>query len=59
MRASRKYNIKAYERINYVLPKGGKALIVTAAERERLSANAFLKVAVDGKISSQDQEQDP
>ena len=49
-RASRKYNDKAYERINFVIPKSEKPIITDAAAQRGMSVNAFILAAVKEKI---------
>lgn len=51
-RASRKYNDKAYERINFVIPKGEKPIITDAAAQRGMSVNAFILAAVKEKIET-------
>ena len=49
--ASRRYNAKAYDRIEFTVPKGGKAAIMAAAEAVSMSVNAFVKAAINEKIT--------
>ena len=49
--ASRRYNEKAYDRIEFTVPKGGKATIIAAAKAVSMSVNAFVKAAIDEKIA--------
>lgn len=37
-----KYNAKAYDRVNLVVPKGQKALITTYAQEKGLSLNGYI-----------------
>lgn len=55
-KANRKYNEKAYDRIEFTVPKGEKAEIAAAAQREGLSVNAFIKTAVKEKAERVMQE---
>jgi hypothetical protein len=55
-KANRKYNEKAYDRIEFTVPKGEKAEIAAAAERKGLSMNAFIKIAVREKIDQKGDE---
>ncbi len=41
-----KYNAKAYDRINFVVPKGQKDIIKAAAEAAGQSTNAYIVQAV-------------
>jgi len=50
-KANRRYNEKAYDRVEFTVPKGGKAAIVAAAESEGKSVNAFVKEAINEKIT--------
>jgi len=50
-KANRKYNEKAYDRVEFTVPKGEKAEIVAAAQCAGLSMNAFIKEAVKEKIA--------
>lgn len=50
-KANRKYNEKAYDRIEFTVPKGEKAEIAAAAKCVGLSMNAFIKEAVKEKIA--------
>ncbi|MCL2227505.1 MAG: antitoxin [Oscillospiraceae bacterium] len=49
--ASRRYNEKAYDRIEFTIPKGGKAEIIAAAKASSMSVNAFVKTAINEKIA--------
>ena len=42
----RKYNEKAYDRINLVVKKGQKDIIATHAERNSESVNSFINRAI-------------
>ena len=50
-RANRRYNEKAYDRIEFTVPKGGKSKVVAAAVAAGMSMNAFVKEAVSEKIA--------
>jgi len=50
-KASRKYNEKTYDRVEFTTPKGGKAAIAAAAKAASMSINAFVKAAIDEKIA--------
>ena len=53
-KASRKYNAKAYDRIEIIVPKGKKAIIqaaAVAATDEGMSVNAFINAAIDEKMA--------
>lgn len=45
-----RYNAKAYDRINLVVPKGQKDLIKTHAEARGESTNAFINRAINETI---------
>lgn len=49
-RASRKYNEKAYDRIELKVPKGKKAVIKGFAEKQNKSVNGFVNEAIDEKM---------
>jgi predicted HicB family RNase H-like nuclease len=46
-----KYNEKAYDRINLVVPKGQKAKIKEYAESKGISTNAFIVAAIEDAIN--------
>ena len=48
-----KWNEKAYDRINFVVPKGQKDVIKQAAEQARKSVNAFIWEAVQEKMEQE------
>lgn len=50
-KAKNKYSAKAYDRINYAVPKGKKEEYKRYAEKEGLSLNAFITEAIEEKIS--------
>ena len=45
-----KYNAKAYDRINFVVPKGQKDIIKAAAEAAGQSTNAYIVQAVRDRM---------
>ena len=49
-KAKNKYNAKAYDRLNIVVPKGRKASIQTHAEAQGESLNGFVNRAIDSQI---------
>jgi predicted HicB family RNase H-like nuclease len=49
--ANRRYNEKAYDRIEFTVPKGDKTGIAAAARAVNMSLNAFIKEAVKEKIN--------
>jgi uncharacterized protein (DUF1778 family) len=49
-RANRKYNEKAYDRIEFTVKKGQKAVIIAAAQAAGMSTNAFIKEALAEKM---------
>lgn len=49
-RANRKYNEKAYDRIEFTVKKGQKAVIIAAARSAGMSTNAFIKEALAEKM---------
>lgn len=49
-RANRKYNEKAYDRIELKVPKGKKAVIKDFAEKQNKSVNGFVNEAIDEKM---------
>lgn len=49
-KANRKYNEKAYDRIECTVPKGKKEEIATIARAAGMSLNAFIKEAIGEKI---------
>ena len=48
--ANRRWNEKAYDRVEFTVPKGEKAVIVEAAQKAGISMNAFIKEAVKEKM---------
>lgn len=49
--ANRRYNQKAYDRIEITVPKGDKERISQAAESAGMSVNAFVKEALSEHIA--------
>ena len=45
-----RYNAKAYDRINLVVPKGKKEIIENHARLHDKSVNAFINMAIDKLI---------
>lgn len=48
--AKNKYNAKAYDRINTIVPKGRKAELQAHAEQRGESLNGFINRAIDETI---------
>lgn len=48
--SKRKYNEKAYDRIQLVVKKGKKEIIKEAAENIGMTLNGFVNAAIDEKI---------
>lgn len=48
--SKRKYNEKAYDRIQLVVKKGKKEIIKEAAENVGMTLNGFVNAAIDEKI---------
>ena len=55
-RAHNKYNVKAYDRINFVVPKGEKTVIQEAAKVSGESLNAFILRAVRAQMEQVQKE---
>ena len=53
-KASRKYNQKAYDRIEITVPKGHKARIQAHAENRGLSVNQLIKGLLEREIGGED-----
>jgi len=51
IKANNKYNGKAYDRINIAVPKGRKAEIQTAADKQRQSVNGYVVQAVEERMA--------
>ena len=50
------FNAKNYDRINYTVEKGKRAIIKAAAERRGMSTNAFINAAVDAALAQEAKE---
>ena len=51
-----KYNTKAYDRINFVVPKGYKERIAVVAKANGESVNAYIKRLIDADLGNQAEE---
>ena len=51
---TRAFNEKAYDRLAITVPKGQKATIQAAADREKESVNSFVNKAVLARIGLED-----
>lgn len=51
--ASKRYNLKAYDRIEIMVPKGNREIIAQAAAAAGMSVNAFIKEAIEAQIAKQ------
>ncbi len=49
-KAQNKYISKAYDRINFTVPKGFKEVIQEAAEANGESVNGYIKKAIDQRM---------
>lgn len=49
--ANKRYNTKAYDRIEITVPKGDREKIAKAAESVGMSVNAFIKEALAERIA--------
>lgn len=54
IQANNRYNAKAYDRINIAIPKGLKATIQSAADREGESINGYVNKAILGRMGLQE-----
>lgn len=55
--ATARYNKKAYDRIDLVVPKGKRQMIKDFAKRKGMSTNSFINAAIDKAMSeAPDQE---
>jgi uncharacterized protein (DUF1778 family) len=54
IQANNRYNAKAYDRINIAIPKGQKATIQTAADREGESINGYVNKAILDRMGLQE-----
>ena len=52
-KANRKYNEKAYDRVEITVAKGDKDKIKAFAEEKGLSMNAFINAAIQEKIKKE------
>lgn len=50
--ANKRYNLKAYDRIEITVPKGNREIIAQAAAAG-MSVNAFIKEAIEAQIAKQ------
>lgn len=51
--ATARYNKKAYDRIDLVVPKGKSQKIKDFAKRKGMSTNSFINAAIDKAMSEQ------
>lgn len=51
-RASKKYNLKAYERIELTVKKGRKDLIKSKASALGLSVNSYINSLIDNDLNN-------
>lgn len=51
-RASKKYNLKAYERIGLTVKKGRKDLIKSKASALGLSVNSYINSLIDNDLNN-------
>lgn len=51
--ASKRYNLKAYDRIEITVSKGNREIIAQAAAAAGMSVNAFIKEAIEAQIAKQ------
>lgn len=51
LRANKKYDQKAYDRLPIVMPKGSKEKIQLAAAQAGLSVNAWLRQVIEEKLT--------
>lgn len=49
--ATARYNKKAYDRIDLVVPKGKRQMIKDFAKRKGMSTNSFINAAIDKAMS--------
>ena len=54
--ATARYNKKAYDRIDIIVPKGKRAIIKDFAKKQGKSANRFINDAIDKAMSEQEDE---
>lgn len=51
--ANKRYNLKAYDRIEITVPKENREIIAQAAAAAGMSVNAFIKEAIEAQIAKQ------
>ena len=51
--ANKRYNLKAYDRIEITVQKGNREIIAQAAATAGMSVNAFIKEAIEAQIAKQ------
>lgn len=51
--ANKRYNLKAYDRIEITVQKGNREIIAQAAAAAGMSVNAFIKEAIEAQIAKQ------
>lgn len=51
--ANKRYNLKAYDRIEITVPKVNREIIAQAAAAAGMSVNAFIKEAIEAQIAKQ------
>lgn len=51
--ANKRYNLKAYDRIEITVSKGNREIIAQAAAAAGMSVNAFIKEAIEAQIAKQ------
>ena len=54
--ATARYNKKAYDRIDIIVPKGKRAIIKNFARKQGKSTNRFINDAIDKAMSEQEDE---
>ena len=54
--ATARYNKKAYDRIDIIVPKGKRAIIKRFAQKQGKSTNRFINDAIDKAMSEQENE---
>ena len=52
--ATARYNKKAYDRIDIIVPKGKRAIIKNFARKQGTSTNRFINDAIDKAMSEQE-----
>ena len=52
--ATARYNKKAYDRIDIIVPKGKRAIIKNFAKKQGKSTNRFINDAIDKAMSEQE-----